>query len=60
MTEDNEIFDVIPISLEEGAVSVYAEKSWTDDNNRNHDVVCVMDAENARLLGWYHFWTPPN
>ena len=60
VTEDNEIFDVIPISLGEGAVSVYAEKSWTDDNNRNHDVVCVMDAENARLLGWYHFWTPPN
>ena len=60
VTQDNEIFDVIPISLGEGAVSVHVEKSWTDANNRNHDVVCIMDAENARLLGWYHFWAPPN
>ncbi len=60
VTQDNEIFDLIPISLGEGAVSVNVEKSWTDGNNRNHDVVCVMDAENARLLGWYHFWAPPN
>ncbi|MED5231077.1 MAG: SAP domain-containing protein [Candidatus Thermoplasmatota archaeon] len=60
VTQDNEIFDVIPISLGDGAVSVHAEKSWTDDNNRNHDIVCIMDAENARLLGWYHFWTPSN
>ena len=60
VTQDNEIFDLIPISLGEGAVTVNVEKSWTDGNNRNHDVVCVMDAENARLLGWYHFWAPPN
>ena len=60
VTQDNEIFDLIPISLGEGAVTVNIEKSWTDGNNRNHDVVCVMDAENARLLGWYHFWAPPN
>ena len=60
VTQDNEILDLIPINLGEGAVSVNVQKSWTDGNNRNHDVVCVMDAENARLLGWYHFWTPPN
>ena len=60
VTQDNEIFDLIPISLGEGAVTVNVEKSWTDGNNRNHDVVCVMDAENARLLGWYHFWAPSN
>ena len=60
VTQDNEIFDVIPISLGEGAVSVHVEKSWTDGNNKNHDVVCIMDAENARLLGWYHFWAPSN
>ncbi|MEC7681965.1 MAG: SAP domain-containing protein [Candidatus Thermoplasmatota archaeon] len=60
VTQDNEILDLIPINLGEGAVSVNVQKSWTDGNNRNHDVVCVMDAENARLLGWYHFWAPPN
>ncbi|MGB1471930.1 MAG: SAP domain-containing protein [Candidatus Thalassarchaeaceae archaeon] len=60
VTQDNEILDLIPISLGEGAVTVNVEKSWTDGNNRNHDVVCIMDAENARLLGWYHFWAPPN
>ena len=60
VTQDNEILDLIPINLGEGAVSVNIQKSWTDGNNRNHDVVCVMDAENARLLGWYHFWAPPN
>ena len=60
VSEDNEIFDILPINLGDGAVSVYAEKSWTDNNDRNHDVVCVMDAENARVLGWYHYWTPPN
>ena len=60
VTQENEILDLIPISLGEGAVTVSVEKSWTDGNNRNHDVVCVMDAENARLLGWYHFWAPPN
>ena len=60
VTKDNEILDLIPINLGEGAVSVNVQKSWTDGNNRNHDVVCVMDAENARLLGWYHFWAPPN
>jgi hypothetical protein len=60
VTQENEILDLIPISLGEGAVTVNVEKSWTDANNRNHDVVCVMDAENARLLGWYHFWAPPN
>ena len=60
VTQENEILDLIPISLGEGAVTVNVEKSWTDGNNRNHDVVCVMDAENARLLGWYHFWAPPN
>ena len=60
VTQDNEILDLIPINLGEGAVSVNVQKSWTDGNNRNHDVVCVMDAENARLLGWYHFWKPPN
>ena len=60
VTQDNEIFDLIPINLGEGAVTVNVEKSWTDGNNRNHDVVCVMDAENARLLGWYHFWAPSN
>ncbi len=60
VTQDNEILDLIPISLGEGAVTVNVEKSWTDGNNRNHDVVCIMDAQNARLLGWYHFWAPPN
>jgi len=60
VTQDNEILDLIPINLGEGAVSVNVQKSWTDGNNRNHDVVCVMDAENARLLGWYHFWAPSN
>lgn len=60
VTQDNEILDLLPISLGEGAVTVNVEKSWTDGNNRNHDVVCIMDAENARLLGWYHFWAPPN
>jgi hypothetical protein len=60
VTQDNELLDLIPINLGEGAVSVNVQKSWTDGNNRNHDVVCVMDAENARLLGWYHFWAPPN
>ena len=60
VTQDNEILDLIPINLGEGAVSVNVQKSWTDGNNRNHDVVCVMDAENARLLGWYHFWAPPD
>ena len=60
VTQDNEILDLIPINLGEGAVSVNVQKSWIDGNNRNHDVVCVMDAENARLLGWYHFWAPPN
>ncbi len=60
VTQNNEILDLIPISLGEGAVTVNVEKSWTDGNNRNHDVVCIMDAENARLLGWYHFWAPPN
>jgi hypothetical protein len=60
VTQDNEILDLIPINLGEGAVSINVQKSWTDGNNRNHDVVCVMDAENARLLGWYHFWAPPN
>ena len=60
VSEDNEIFDTLPINLGDGVVSVYAEKSWTDNSDRNHDVVCVMDAENARVLGWYHYWTPPN
>ena len=58
VTEENELFDLVPISLGEGAVSVGAERTWTDSSNREHRVSFAMDAENGRMLGWFHHWAP--
>lgn len=58
VTEENELFDLVPISLGEGAVSVAAERTWTDSSNREHRVSFAMDAENGRMLGWFHHWAP--
>lgn len=58
VTEENDLFDLVPVSLGEGVVNVGAEKVWTDSSNREHRVSFTMDAENGRMLGWFHFWAP--
>ena len=58
VTEENDIFDIVPVSIGQGAVSVGADKTWTDSNNREHTVTFAMDAENAQMLGWFHYWVP--
>ncbi len=58
VAEENDLFDLVPVSLGEGAVSVAAEKTWTDSSNRDHRVSFAMDAENGRMLGWFHHWAP--
>ena len=58
VTEENDIFDIVPVSIGQGAVSVGADKTWTDSNNREHTVTFAMDAENAQMLGWFHYWAP--
>jgi hypothetical protein len=58
VAEENDIFDIVPVSIGQGAVSVGADKTWTDSNNREHSVTFTMDAENGRMLGWFHYWAP--
>jgi hypothetical protein len=58
VAEENDIFDIVPVSIGQGAVSVGADKIWTDSNNREHSVTFTMDAENGRMLGWFHYWAP--
>jgi len=56
VTEDSDIFDLVPVSIGEGAVNAAAQKTWTDDNNKEHTLNMAMDAENGRMLGWFHYW----
>ena len=56
VSQDNDVFDLVPVSIGEGAVNAAAQKTWTDDNNKEHTLNMAMDAENGRMLGWFHYW----
>ncbi len=55
VTHENDIFDFIPSSFAEGTVNVGVERTWTE-GNKEHSVSFAMDAENGRMLGWFHIY----
>ena len=37
-------------------INAAAQKTWTDENDKEHTLNMAMDAENGRMLGWFHYW----
>jgi hypothetical protein len=56
VTDQTEILDLVPVSLGDGTVNIVAQKEWTE-SNKDHTFNLLMDAENGRMLGWFHYST---
>ncbi len=51
VSEENDLFSLLPGDVNEGQVLVVGSREWIE-SNRNHEINFAMDAQTGRMLAW--------